>query len=95
MVETEIAIQKAPKATPVGMPKTVKIVLEDSSDIPPTGLFVGYNGRGYLIRTGEEVDIPLGVKEILDQAIISVPVLGEYNRPVGTKERLRFPYRLV
>lgn len=77
-------------------PDTVKIVLEENDEIPPTGLFVGLNGRGYLIRAGEEVSVPLGVAEILEHAITSVPQMDPQTRQVvGYRDRMRYPFRYV
>lgn len=88
--------KREPKTPPVGMPKLVKIVLEENDNIPPTGLFVGLNGRGYLIRPGEEVNVPQGVVEILDCAVESKPVINSGSRQVtGYRDRMRYPYRKV
>lgn len=77
-------------------PKTVRIVLEENDAIPPTGLFVGDNGRGYLIRPGEEVDIPLGVLEILSQAVMSVPQIDPQSlQVIGYRNKMMYPYRTV
>lgn len=74
----------------------VKIVVEENEDIPPTGLPIGLNGKAYIIRPGEEVLVPLGVKEVLDQAITSVPQVDPSTRQVvGYRDRLRYPYRVI
>lgn len=74
----------------------VRIILEDSAEIPPTGLFVGLNGRGYLLQAGVEMDVPVGVVDILDHAIGKVPVIEPTTRQiVGYRERMRYPYRRV
>jgi hypothetical protein len=78
---------------PIGMPETVRIILEENEDIPPTGQTFSLNGRAYLIRPGEEVRVPRGLIEILDNAIIQVPVRGAGMRVTGYRPRLRFPYR--
>jgi hypothetical protein len=81
---------------PVGAPATVKIMVEENDDIPPTGLFVGLNGRGYLIRPGEEVEVPAGVVEVLTNAVMSVPQVDPQTRQVvGYRERMRYPFRRV
>jgi hypothetical protein len=92
-IEPEIRVQK--KVTkPVS--DRVKIVLAENDDIPPTGLFVGLNGRGFLIKPGEPVEVPRGVLEILDNAVMSAPQIDPQTRQVmGYRERMRFPYRLV
>jgi hypothetical protein len=43
---------------PIGMPESKWIVLDDNDDIPPTGLFVGHNGNGFLIQTGIPASVP-------------------------------------
>lgn len=87
-------VQKA--KTAVNMPDTVKIVLEENDDIPPTGLFVGLNGKGYLIRPGEPVDLPPGVIEILEHAVMSTPQVDPATKQVvGYRERMKYPYRYV
>jgi hypothetical protein len=84
------------KAKTVTKPKTLRIILEENDNIPPTGLFVGENGRGYLIRAGEEVDLPLGVIEILTNAVTSVPTVDPQSlQVIGYREKALYPYRIV
>lgn len=76
--------------------KTIRIVLEESDDIPPNGLFIGHNGRGYLLKPGLEADVPLPLVEILDHAVISAPVVDPITRQVtGYRDRLKYNYRTV
>ncbi len=89
------APRKRAKATTVKADR-VRILLEESEDIPPTGLFVGLNGRGFLLRPGEAMDVPLGVKEILDHAIMLRPIKDpQTQQVVGYREQMRYPYRLM
>lgn len=77
-------------------PTTTRIVLEENDNIPPTGLFVGDNGRGYLIRPGEEVDVPSGVLEILQNAITSVPTIDPQSlQVIGYRSKMMYPFRVV
>ena len=95
-IDAEAPKGKAKSAAPVGLPDTIKIILEENDNIPPTGLFVGCNGRGYLIRPGETVNIPTGVREILDHAITSAPQIDPSTRRViGYRDRQKYPYRVV
>ncbi len=99
----EVAVMEAPKAKapakkkpPVGLPQTIKIILEENESIPPTGLFLSHNGKPYIIQTGVEVEIPLYLKEILDNAVTAVPVVDAATKQVlGYRERLRYSYRVI
>ena len=85
-----------PKQATMRKPTTTRIVLEENDNIPPTGLFVGDNGRGYLIRPGEEVDVPAGVLEILGNAIVSVPTIDPQSlQVIGYRSKMMYPFRIV
>lgn len=78
-------------------PKTrrTRIVLEDNDQIGPNGQFFGADGVGYMLRPGEEADVPDSILNILDTAVGSVPVVDNTDTVVGYRNRLRFPYRIV
>ena len=87
---------KVIKRKTVEKPATVKIILEESEEIPPTGLFVGYNDKTFLIRAGEEVTVPQGVVEILEHAVMSAPQKDpQTQQVVGYRDRMRYPFRRV
>lgn len=81
---------------PLGMPDGRWVVLDDNDDIPPTGLFVGHNGTGYLIQTGVPVFVPVPVLGVIDDAVMDAPVLDPRTKQVmGYRPRPRYTYREV
>ena len=90
------AFSAADLQAPIGMPDASWVILEESDDIPPTGLFVGHNGTGYLIKTGVPVPVPNHVLQILDEAVQTRPVVDpETKRVVGHRDSQRYAYRRV
>ena len=87
----------APKAaaTPKAVEPRVRIILEENDNIPPTGLFIGINGRSFLIRPGEEVDVPSDVLEVLNDAVEATPKTDLQGNVVDYRNKMRFPYRIV
>jgi hypothetical protein len=87
---------RAARVKAQGLPQTRRIVLEESEHIPPTGLFIGVNGRGYLLRAGEEANVPQSVIEVLNNATMSVPAKDPTTaQVVGYRDRQRYPFRYV
>lgn len=75
--------------------RMVRIVLEENDNIPPTGQFISVNGRTWMLRPGEEVDVPMAVVNVLDNAVQDVPQIDPATKQVvGYRKRLRFPYQL-
>lgn len=94
-LEPETPKKRAKKA-PIGMPERTWIILEENDEIPPTGLFVGVNGTGYLVKPGEPVSVPACVIDVLNNAITTMPVTDPATkRVIGHRERMRFPYRRI
>lgn len=85
---------KAKKAAADGEEPRIKIILEEHDSIPPTGQYVGVNGKGYLIRPGEPVEVPASVVEVLNNAVQSKPI-RDGVRIVGYRDGLRLPYRTL
>lgn len=90
------AIPKAKRAKEVAAPITrTRIVLEDNDQIGPSGQFFGADGKGYMLRPGEEADVPDSILNVLDTAMSSVPIVDSSQTVIGYRDRLRFPYRVI
>jgi hypothetical protein len=74
----------------------VKIILEENENIPPTGQYIGVNGRAYILRPGEEALVPREVISVLNDAVQEVPQIDPTTKQVvGYRKKLRFPFRVV
>ena len=70
------------------------IMLEENSDIPPSGQYLGHNGNAYLLKPGVWTEVPLPLIEVLDNAIKQMPVVDpDTGRIVDWRPALRYPYR--
>ena len=87
--------KKAQKAAPVVKPEMIKLQLEEVDNMSPTGQFFGLNGVGYNLRPGEPAIVPVGILSILNDAVMSVPVVDANQTVTGYRDRLRFPYRIL
>ena len=84
--------------TPVVRKKeeTVKIMLEENENIPPTGQYISVNGRSFILRAGEEVLVPRTLLNVLDDAVMSTPSVDPVTMQVmGYRNKSRFPYRII
>lgn len=89
---------KDAKAKPTKASKAAKrtrIILEENDQIGPSGQFFGADGKGYMLRPGEEALVPDSILNILDCAVMSVPILDNGQTVIGFRDRLRFPYRVL
>jgi hypothetical protein len=101
LTRVEPAVVSAPptrKRKEVEAPKErrVRIVLEENDGIPPNGQFFGINGVGYLLKPGMQADVPLGIIDVLNNAVQSKPIVDPVTKQVsGFRDGLRFPYRVI
>jgi hypothetical protein len=85
-----------PGAVPVLKEATMTIALEENDNIPPTGQFIALNGRTWILRPGEACEVPMGLVNVLNDAVMSVPNVDPVTKQiVGYRQKLRFPYRIV
>lgn len=89
------AMQRQTANMSAALMKRIVIVLEENDNIPPTGLFIQYNGVPFILRTGVEASVPLPLCEILDNAKTHVAITDGAHRIVAYRPKLRFPYREV
>ena len=73
----------------------VRIMLEDNDQIGPAGQFIQVNGRSFQLQAGVEADVPRCVLDVLDHAVMGVPIKNASDQVIGFRERLRFPYRVI
>lgn len=93
-VEKNVGLDQASQEKVQKGERRVKIILEESSEIPPTGQFFGINGIGYILRPGEPADVPESLLSVLDDAVQDVPILNG-DQVTGFRQKLRFPYRVL
>ncbi len=70
------------------------ITLHDSKEIPPTGQFIGVNGRQFILKPGIKTQVPECVLEVLDNAVQALPEVNEKLQVVGMRNAPRLPYSL-
>jgi hypothetical protein len=76
--------------------RMVRIRLEENENIPPTGQFISHNGRTFMLRPGDDVEVPECVLGILNDAVQDVPQIDQFTKQViGYRKKLRFPYTVV
>lgn len=75
--------------------KTVRIIIDETRDSTEMqNVPVGVNGRMWIIKRGEEVEVPLEVLEVLDHAVVEKTVKLEGGAEV-TKKVKRFNYSVL
>lgn len=98
MKPSDEALAALAAAEPMPAPKPqrrVRVILEDNDNVPPGGQFISVDGMPYLLQANMEASVPVNVLDVLDHAIMSVPVVDMDKNVIGYRDRLRFPYRVV
>lgn len=67
-----------------------------SNDNEPSKIFVGADGRDFLIQRGKDVAVPKAVLNVLDDAVVGVTEVdpNDNTRSIVV-DRKRFPYTIV
>ena len=93
---TTMAARKPMPIAAKGMPKLTRIIIDEVDNMPPTGQPFGFNGRTFIIRPGEEVDVPDGIINVLNDAVVMKPMVDPVSKKViGYRQTLRIPYRVI
>jgi hypothetical protein len=71
-----------------------RIVIHDNQDIPKGGQFVSLNGYAFLIKPGEEIDLPRPVRLMLDTRIKTDNMQDDTGK-MHTRDMPRFTYTLI
>jgi hypothetical protein len=74
--------------------RKIRIELSENDEIPPTGQFFSVNDHSYVLRPGEEADVPEELVNVLEAAVVTIPIM-QGEKIVGYKNKLRFPYRVI
>lgn len=94
-MSTPKPVKASPQADPAKLPRfIINVALADDNE--PRQIFIGANGQDYLITRGKEVEVPVSVLGILDNAIKGVPEADPVDpEKTAWVNRQRFPYTVV
>lgn len=85
--------QDVPKHTGLSG-KRVDITLHDSDRIPPGGQFIGINGLSFMLLPGVRANVPVELLSVLDDAVMTEPVLNDRLQVEGHRDVPRLTYTL-
>lgn len=91
---------KKPKAKPAAKKRSVTIIIAESADRSlNTDVFVGWQGKSFLLKRGVEVKVPWQVAEVLKQSQEGVMVRTGTREDGGAimemRYRPRYPFQVV
>lgn len=76
--------------------KTTRIMIDQTDEIPPSGIFLGHNGKTFMLQAGVEIDCPDFLIDVLNDAVMTAAITDpETHRVIGHRNRLRIPYRVL
>ena len=75
--------------------KRVDIILHDSDRIPPGGQFIGINGLSFMLLPGVRANVPVELLSVLDDAVMTEPVLNDRLQVDGHRDVPRLTYTLL
>jgi hypothetical protein len=94
-VEAKETVSMASAPAPK-LQKRIKLIIDEPTDVNNAGantdVFIGVNGRSYLIKRGMEASVPPEVYEAIKNANITVALTEDLS---VTKEVPRFAYRVL
>ncbi|WP_055128519.1 hypothetical protein [Pseudomonas mediterranea] len=74
--------------------KRAEITLHDSDRIPPGGQYLGINGIGFLLLPGVRASVPIELLGVLDNAVMTEPVLNDRLQVDGKRDVPRLTYTI-
>lgn len=72
--------------------KRALITLHDNDRIPPGGQFIGINGLSFMLLPGVEAEVPVELMNVLNDAVMTEPVLNERLQVDGHRNVPRLTY---
>lgn len=95
--ESRISAQEALIVRQINQQRKARIVIPSGRDANERGpVPIGLNGREFLIVRDREVDVPVGVLEVLNLATaMVVQNNGDMETGITFHKAPRFPYRLI
>lgn len=96
-LDAQVAKQEEQIIRQISQQRKARIVIPSGRDAHERcAVPVGLNGREFLINRDTEVDIPVGVLEVLNLATANVAQSnGDPDKPITFHKVPRFPYRLL
>lgn len=92
----EMTARQRENSAPNLPPGRIWLVLEENENIPRGGQFFGYNGAAFMLKPGVKANVPTGILNILNDAVMAVPVVDPQSLTVvDWRKKLRYPYRIV